>query len=134
MKNILFSLAMLFFAVSGFSQGIACTVTNNINSGTVRVDLYAAPIGSCAVSCVVSECLYPGEVKQFNPCGPDFYEWTYAVITPTTDECSTPCPNPNAVTIVSPAGCLPPVDVGFHCHANTFYVSNFVGPFTLDIN
>lgn len=134
MKNTLLTLIMLFFALSGFSQGVPCTVFNNINSGSVTVQLFASPIGNCQVGCATqTRCIFPGGVEVFDPCGPDFFEWSYAVVTPTTDECSTPCFN-GGVTIVSPTGCLPSTDTDFHCHAGSLYTSNFVGPTLLFIN
>lgn len=127
MKNTLVTLIMLFFAVSGFSQGVPCTIYNTINSGSVTVTLYASPMGSCQIACATqSICLYPGQLEVIDGCGPDFYEWSYAVVTATTDDCSTPCFG-GGVTVVSPTGCLPPTDSDFHCHAGTTYTSTFFG-------
>lgn len=132
MKNTLLSLSMLFFAISGFSQGVTCTIFNTINSGSVQVDLYASPMGSCQVGCVIqSICLYPGQFQVLNGCGPDFYEWSYAVVTPTTDDCSFPCTTPPGITIVSANGCIPATDTDFHCHAGINYTSTFFGNFLL---
>ena len=130
MKKTLFTLIILFFAVLGYSQGFPCSVTNNINSGSVEVDLYASPIGSCAVACVTTVCVYPGQTEIVNGCGPDFYEWTYAVVRPMTDDCDSPCV-PGGVTVVSPTGCTAQFAFGFHCHANSNYFSLFTGPNTL---
>ncbi len=130
MKNNLFTLIFLFFGVFGFSQGVPCTVANGINSGTIQVQLFASPMRSCQPGCATATfCVFPGQVISIPPCGPDFFEWTYAVVTPTTDDCSTPCPS-TSVTVVSPTGCLPATASSVHCHAGP-YTSTFVGPNTL---
>jgi len=133
MKNILFTLIILFFALLGFSQAAPCTVSNSINSGTVTVQLFASPIGSCQIGCAIpSFCLFPGQTVSIPPCGPGFFfEWSYAIVTPTTDDCSTPCP-PASITVVSQNGCLPSFASSFHCHAGP-YSSFFAGPNTLAI-
>jgi len=131
MKKLLFTLIILSFGVIGFSQSAPCTVTNNINSGSIQVELFASPVGSCQVICSVPAfCVYPGQTVTVPPCFPSFFvEWSYAIVTPTTDDCSVPCP-PASVTVVSPTGCFPQFASSNHCHAGG-YTSFFAGPNTL---
>jgi len=131
MKNVLFTLIFLSFAVFGYSQSAPCTVTNNINSGTVQVQLFASQIGSCQVACAIPTfCLFPGQTVTIPPCAPGFFfEWSYAIVTPTTDDCSTPCPA-TSITVVSQNGCLPAFASSVHCHAGP-YTTVFAGPNTL---
>jgi len=133
MKNLLFTLIFLSFAVLGFSQAAPITVTNNINSGSVTVELYASPIGSCQVICSVPPfCIFPGQTMTIPPCFPSpFVEWNYAVVTATTDDCSAPCPPPS-VTVISQNGCFfPPSASSFHCHAGAIFTSTYTTPTSL---
>ena len=133
MKNILFTLVFLGFATFGFSQAAPITVSNNINSGSVTVELWVSPIGNCNVVCnIPAFCLFPGQTVTIPPCFPSpFVEWNYARVTPTTDDCSVPCP-PASITIVGQNGCIPPFASSTHCHAGP-YSSFFAGPNTLAI-